>query len=1372
MFKNLKRAISTGGGASHAGSFEADVRSASAPTGNLDSVFGNDHQEEIPDEDCDPLMYRLRHQKQYIQEKQQFDNSGRSGSLRRSLSERSRRGGRDGAQRDPFDLSGSLTSEDTSRHKSEDDKSKESDVDVVGWGARNSGQRRRRGSQRSSDSSNLSDCDEDEGNDALLVDFGGVTPNANIRRRRTVGAADAAELLESFSSPRGREEFPSSRSQDGLPHYRYRPQRNKIKSGRDGDEGMNDGSNPPDGHDEEGKAFDGPSSSPSHADLANILRTLERESMKMEGVPPGPQSPRTRPPYRESGVSTLSSPVERSFLELSVPSPRSPSANDDRRGSAPSPPASPSMESSLPENDHRPDAHRRQQPAPPPRPQSPLAHIEECPRLAQLKQQNTSDLRSELSKMQFQSKTNLENSWSETERMRVENSALDVQLEKVRKELAIARAVLLTGGRRPTARRPSLGGRSDAGGSQFVRTKSGESFKAPPLQQQPKRKFRRRRTIDGAADAFSDAASLCGDVGMCGGGGGWMRNSVRRVDSAKSLVDLSGLEDELELARNEFQPAQVQKRPDVGNSFGNRRRLSSSAAGALEDSATNHAEQSSDQSSSMPSSGPKRRPSGFLGNLGNSLRNLKASSGCSVSSSDFDLGLEMDDDISESSSSCGMSKEFDDKVFNALLSAPSSSIPHSSEGDRDPLHVTTLKTTSSGAVGKFYSDYDNASTASSDAKSGVFYPSPMMEDEGGRDDSSSDAISGAFYPPPLKDEEEECIDSRRTPLAGDASSIAGHSLSEVMDDFDFDPFGDSAKTDHRERVASPKPVNRRKKDMNIRGSFVRRPSFMSLFDDKDLDLDDDTDDDEAIVTSARTPPPEKKKKQVRVAIIQASTLEKNHQLERMNETVRKQEDDIKACDDDIARATLDYDDFERQFKREELALQLEVDELQEKASQDESKLVCLEEAEHQAKEREMTLAGELEEIKRNGNNFDIDDDINGDLLEGGFDHSIDLEERLSSCKLQYESSQENAIQSLSALLDEIDAMHIPSENDESISGDIVAHFDRLTDKEEGLVRILSDPSRLASCQASFEHIQTNIEAIFGLKHQLEVLESDLQRSLATIKMLIRREGDEGTHTTESSTASERLSSERVFIEAIITQVEGIKLNQGRALLDALSSSVEFLTRWDQLLLPDSSVPLTSSLSFSSGGKLDAITDAILEAKGELAAVTWSIIDEQSRFDVKMQGAGISSRPSPKGNASFNGCNHINNATPNAMAPNRLGLLAESKSHSKPPHAREGHSEANHSQSSLNEILGDGADGGTERLLQDLDQQIHAATSTLSERESLMHDCSSEFISMQAQAEETARTRRQSSNEMHAEIKRALARLDEVDSFEHRYDTVI
>ena len=67
---------------------------------------------------------------------------------------------------------------------------------------------------------------------------------------------------------------------------------------------------------------------------------------------------------------------------------------------------------------------------------------EECPRLQQLKEQSTDELHNELVRIQVQSKSNLEKSWTEAERIRQNNDDLDKKIALLKAKLEKAKAAV------------------------------------------------------------------------------------------------------------------------------------------------------------------------------------------------------------------------------------------------------------------------------------------------------------------------------------------------------------------------------------------------------------------------------------------------------------------------------------------------------------------------------------------------------------------------------------------------------------------------------------------------------------------------------------------------------------------------------------------------------------------------------------------------------------------------------------------------------------------------------------------------------------------------------------------------------------------
>ena len=292
-------------------------------------------------------------------------------------------------------------------------------------------------------------------------------------------------------------------------------------------------------------------------------------------------------------------------------------------------------------------------------------------------------------------------------------------------------------------------------------------------------------------------------------------------------------------------------------------------------------------------------------------------------------------------------------------------------------------------------------------------------------EDSSNAASGVYYPAP------GIHSLSRNSLAG--SSIGDDSFSSptakeveriALDDFDFDPLHTLAETGP---YKNDKPKDRR-------GSFIRNRSFMNLFEDKHDDVVDDS-----ITTSSH------QKVEEKATMTNKVIRERENEIERATKSVQTQEEEILAYERFIAEAYDKYDESEMQMQEKQSKVQREVDAMQLIDSEIESKLNQLEASQQQAREQERALKHQIVMIDQM-------------CQENG--REMDLEAHLSWCQHQYEISQDIAIETLSSLLDDVDGMCIPSlrgEDESNVSGDIIARFDDLTDKEEELVNVLSAP---------------------------------------------------------------------------------------------------------------------------------------------------------------------------------------------------------------------------------------------------------------------------------------------------------------------------
>ncbi|MDB4430548.1 hypothetical protein N9140_01165, partial [bacterium] len=348
--------------------------------------------------------------------------------------------------------------------------------------------------------------------------------------------------------------------------------------------------------------------------------------------------------------------------------------------------------------------------------------------------------------------------------------------------------------------------------------------------------------------------------------------------------------------------------------------------------------------------------------------------------------------------------------------------------------------------------------------------------------------------------------------------------------------------------------------------------------------------------------------------------ERDKEIDQLTKSVQKQEKEIETCEWMSDEANAKCRENEKKFKKKESKLEREVKDLSRRNAETESQLDHLEAAEEEAREKEHLLVQQLDNI--------------GEVCPER-EARIELEKQLSCSKQDFESIQENAIGSLSDLLNDLDTMRIPSlqrdakdcrREDGGVSGDIIARFDDFTDKEEEFVRILSDPVRLTACQASLKQIQSKLERALQDGQKLGNLEADLRSHSNTLLTLIN--GDEGTDTTSSSTASERVSMERVFVEAVISQLESFNANQGKVLLNSLPKILQYITQWEIFLQANSSSH-SSSNAPSSGGEFSSVVEIISmmdglvkEIESVVAKAKNIIRQEHSRYQGSMNDAGI------------------------------------------------------------------------------------------------------------------------------------------------------
>lgn len=907
--------------------------------------------------------------------------------------------------------------------------------------------------------------------------------------------------------------------------------------------------------------------------------------------------------------------------------------------------------------------------------------------------------------MQAQSKSNLEDSWAETERLRVEISQLEEDLEDAKKQLVELRDN--SNAAVSSSANQGVGGWQQ--GTPSVHSENSDGHRNSRISPSPQRK--------GIRGSFS-------------------------VMSLADLVQETKLNSPFPTNTWEVKTTttKLNWKASVGKSFRNNRNYSIGAANALMGNATTDDIGETANISSSKSCSGKPNNRSILADLGKGFRSGAKSSadGSSAAGSDFDFGTGIG--IDESTRSARMTP------FNTF----------------------------DGIRGKREFDKNDPSSSSHNGKDADDHPSSGENDACNGDDDSIDLMGGVFYPPPSENEAKE-EDITQNSHSSWSSMLESSVACSEMDDFDFDPLSEMP-TPAANAANSSKSVSGRTNERNL---FARRPSLSSLFEGKYRSDGDDEDSSSSSDSSSNNNPP--RRKEDRAPVAKSSILEKDNEINQLTEKIRVQADDILNCEADILISNTKCGEDENQCKSKESILQKEIGELEQKDSDTASKLEHFDGSKRNEQERENDLKEKLANLSED----ECEDD---------------LEHQLSLYQEQYNTSQENAISSLSGLLNDFEAMCIPSlrgELEDNVCGDIIARFDDLTDKEEELVKVLSDTDRLTSCHASFQQIQKHIETAMNWQNQLGQLETDLHSYLVTITMLIKQD-DEGTHTTESSTASERSSLERVFVEAIILHLGSVKQNQGKLILDALFKSVEFLTKWDEWLLPDfaTSSPPPARLSSDelvTGVSTIAMLECVVgEASAELAAVKTDVLNEQAKFQAKMQSAGLS-YPRPNSNAMFTDRCNVNNTTggfgtnhddtderlTKESAVKKLNkqitqqistaesIISERESFvdkfasSFHPMSRQERNSQVYLQLQDEFFEEDGTEISHE--LEEVVKEISTATKSLSEKEFLRKKYSTELDSMQTQASRDSKTNLQTLDEIQSKIKLILAKLANEES---------
>jgi len=1208
---------------------------------SYDTNNNNNHQQtnNNKEECCDPLMYRLQHQQLIKQEKHDRRK------LRRSISDGEIK------ERDPFDLWGTSSDEGTSttsdnkgsgKDKGQDvaddiihdiihgHKIQPEVVDVAGWGgncsdddeheeinnigtpdcsgwegSRSTGGnevedeenegiyidygsvkteerkrlpqylftppemgggleriRKRKGSQKHDVEEEEQYDDDDENDDddnstythtGLFVDFGGIVPQDDIptghksSRRRSQCTSDA-QIHTNSHRRRKRSNSITSRGSYKSHHSDLSSVTNFTNwPNDDDDENDNDYF---DNYEDGGyETSEGTSKNrrASLAELEDILSSLEKEALT-------PTSSLYDSETKQLKTNTAAV-IDKS---LQIPSMLSPQQEESQQKKV-SP--TPSVKSIATTTTQRRLTLSKEE--------------ENDPRLFQLNQSSIEELQIELSNMQSQSKSNLELSWGDTERMRCEVTELDDKITDIKKKLDDANNKLVASSR-SSYTLPKHTTRH------FVETNFGTTSKSvcPP---RVKLRRRRRRTIEGGSMRFSQtvAGSFVANADSLLGlieGGEETNDTIDRLP--KSIIDLANI------------------RPQL-----NRRSISSRSCGDKSQEEEELLGDSLDDSNEVKSFCTAPAKSSFKADKysAEALRALLEAddndndemlvgdvnqSNSSIISSD--LGVDLDihsrdallstDGLSvlmTTSSSTNSKPEIDDKIFKSLLSFPT---PDATDDE---------------------------------GQSGVFYPAPNDDDA----DSSSDSSvqSGVIFS--TLDGNDN--DSGHYPSSRHESVAMASLAMDAMEDFDFDPLKSLATNVDNNDCKSVKSIKSTKSTKSgkflRRPSMNRRPSIMGFFDSND-DLMADVEPPPTSAQPDGNPLAKQVGKNRSIKRIKSRVEEKEEELDRLTKSIQEQEDKIQTCELNIDEANINCSQKEGQLKDKESTAQQEVKALMQKDGDSEAKLEDLEDAEKDVLLREREL------IKQLANMPEV-------CIDSRDDEEIELEKQLSLWQQKYDNIQEKAIGSLSNLLNEFDTLGIPNlqediesskRGEDTVSADIIARYDIFLDKESELVMVLSERDRLST----FETIQSRCKRSIHVGKQLSKLQADLViHSLALTSMI---DGDDqGTDVTSSSTASERLSMEKEFVDDIITHLNSANKSQEELILETLPEIVQHLRYWEKIILGSISSSSDTDCSTNVIDSLPILDGLVKSVEEALVQIKSDILDEHSKYLEKMERADLS-----------------------------------------------------------------------------------------------------------------------------------------------------
>lgn len=484
-----------------------------------------------------------------------------------------------------------------------------------------------------------------------------------------------------------------------------------------------------------------------------------------------------------------------------------------------------------------------------------------------------------------------------------------------------------------------------------------------------------------------------------------------------------------------------------------------------------------------------------------------------------------------------------------------------------------------------------------------------LDESDGSDDLSA-AKSGVYYPPPVEEEDGEGGDSVSSPrkVYGDNAAtipvVADNSGLKAKPGFKRRATIGEDQSQNSQSASGNRgaPLKRRP------SMLVRRKSFRGFFGLNDSTRtaeseisSDNLDNSNSNQSAAFSIEPllninanvfQVEARSIMIEELENELKEKGKIVANMTGEVEGQKEEINNCELEITRIRKQIDDEYKELARTQSVLQQSAKELIQWDSAIESRLDQTEGRRQRLKQQEKDLKVKLELKEPNVS-----------------DCKIELEHQRSTCKDEYKASQEKSSASLSMVINSLRAMNCDN-NLEQRSKQLLDSFDTQTDT---LHQLLGNSDRVASFMTLKKHIEDQRDIIINASDKLLRSETELRGNLIRLKLNLEG-NDECSHIMESSLASE-------FTELVLARIVEAREDHARFLFAAVTKVGDYLSWWDRLL--DVNSTLKNWEEQGDALHICAILDHVLaDVTEELAAAQAKIDEAYGLFQSNLLSAGI------------------------------------------------------------------------------------------------------------------------------------------------------